>query len=190
MLLKEMNFSMKRLFSIFLTFGLLFMLSLALGEDHQEYTYDETAGILTITGEGVLARVPSSYPYSEANTIIISEGFTGLSDSCLQNYTRVTRLELPGSLREIGSTIFGPNTPQLRSVVIPEGLTIVKDRAFEDCILLKEITLPSTLTSISAHAFTGCRNLQAINIRGEMDEGMFCSLDGVLCRWINNGASL
>lgn len=49
------------------------------------------------------------------------------------------------------------------SVEVPLGITQITD-AFEDNIFPIEIILPDSLTSIGPHAFTGCRNLETLNI--------------------------
>ena len=49
-------------------------------------------------------------------------------------------------------------------IVIPEGVTAIKPRAFENCYHLESVVIPSTVTSIGAGAFRNCARLQDINI--------------------------
>ncbi|MBQ6510072.1 MAG: leucine-rich repeat domain-containing protein [Flexilinea sp.] len=49
------------------------------------------------------------------------------------------------------------------NVEVPMGITQITD-AFEDNIFPIEIILPESLTSIGPHAFTGCRNLEVLDI--------------------------
>lgn len=49
-------------------------------------------------------------------------------------------------------------------VVIPDGVTAIKPRAFENCYHLESVVIPSTVTSIGAGAFRNCARLQDINI--------------------------
>lgn len=49
-------------------------------------------------------------------------------------------------------------------IVIPEGVTAIKPRAFENCYRIESIFIPSTVTSIGAGAFRNCERLQDINI--------------------------
>lgn len=44
-------------------------------------------------------------------------------------------------------------------VIIPEGVTEIKDYSFYYCQDLKEVVIPSTVTKISEKAFVGCNNL-------------------------------
>ena len=47
---------------------------------------------------------------------------------------------------------------------VPQGITIINESGFEDCIHLNSITLPESLTVIGAYAFWGCSNMANIRI--------------------------
>ena len=49
-------------------------------------------------------------------------------------------------------------------LIIPEGITTLKQYALNDCIWVKGIILPSTLTTIGSRAFCNCSELQSITI--------------------------
>lgn len=53
---------------------------------------------------------------------------------------------------------------QLKSVILPETLTMIDEWAFASCTHLENINLPDTLTSIGAHAFQYCHSLHRLNI--------------------------
>lgn len=57
---------------------------------------------------------------------------------------------LPKSLKKISS---GVSSPNLRSVVVPEGVTSIGSDVFRYCSMLKDVTLPSTLKSIGNYCF-------------------------------------
>lgn len=59
---------------------------------------------------------------------------------------------------------FHYNKDNLRSVTLPETITIIGTEAFEDCSLLAEINLPDSLTSVGIKAFLGCTSLKQITI--------------------------
>ena len=69
-------------------------------------------------------------------------------------------------------TVNVPDTAQaliartIRSITIDEGLTTLRNRAFEGCSLLSSVVLPSTLTYIDGYAFDGCSSLSSVNIPG------------------------
>ena len=56
------------------------------------------------------------------------------------------------------------NRRDLMSVVIPDGITSIGYRAFEECPNLTSVTLPNSLTTIGYFAFNECKNLSTIHI--------------------------
>ena len=89
----------------------------------------------------------------------------------------------------------------IKTVVIEEGVTSIRDSAFETCQSLESVTLPSSLktigtyafnlcfslstiyipegvTSISYGAFAGCRSMTSIQVAENNPN--YCSVDGVL----------
>ena len=51
---------------------------------------------------------------------------------------------------------------EFTSIVIPEGVQIIKSGAFDWCLYLKEIILPSSLKDIGETAFRDCQSLEKI----------------------------
>lgn len=72
-------------------------------------------------------------------------------------------IELPDTLRSIGSDAFG-NAYHLRSIRFPEGFLTIEDNAFWSCFALESVELPSTLRSIGECAFEMCWSLTSISI--------------------------
>ena len=56
------------------------------------------------------------------------------------------------------------NKDTVANVIIPEGVTTIGIRAFEDCTSLAAISLPRGLTSIGNVAFSNCRSLASITL--------------------------
>lgn len=52
----------------------------------------------------------------------------------------------------------------LRTIIVPEGVTTIKGGAFYQLTTMTNITLPSTLNSIETHAFYNCTALDSITI--------------------------
>jgi len=52
----------------------------------------------------------------------------------------------------------------IKSVVIPEGVVSIGDRAFADCAALEEVTIPNGVEAIGESAFFGCKALTEVNI--------------------------
>jgi len=49
-------------------------------------------------------------------------------------------------------------------IIIPDSVTMIGDRAFEDCFFLKSVTIPDSVTRIGNKAFSYCDNLEKIII--------------------------
>jgi len=64
---------------------------------------------------------------------------------------------LPNGTREIQSEGFAGIAAQ--RVILPEGITAIRSKAFANCNDLLYVNLPESLTSISADAFEGCDKL-------------------------------
>ena len=58
------------------------------------------------------------------------------------------------------------NGQEVKSIVIPNSITEIKDYAFIGCNSLTSITIPSSVKSIGRDAFNGCDNLTRINFKG------------------------
>lgn len=56
------------------------------------------------------------------------------------------------------------NEIEITELVIPDGVTAIKDFAFRDWSALTSVTIPNSVTSIGGCAFMGCTNLHSINI--------------------------
>jgi len=60
------------------------------------------------------------------------------------------------------------NCDFIEEIVIPEGVTVIRNQAFYRCVNLKKITLPSTLEYIYDSAFADCESLVSIVIPREV----------------------
>ena len=119
------------------------------------------------------------------HTTIIEDAF----DGC----TGITRLELYGrgnfscirnQIREVilGSNRIGIGAAEfyefrnVKSIVIPEGVTSIGDKAFKSWDSLTRIDLPASLQYIAPQAFNSCYQLDTINVH--KDNPYFDSRDG------------
>lgn len=77
---------------------------------------------------------------------------------------------------------------------VPEGVEIIANKAFKDCLNLRKLMLPSSLKSIGLNAFYRCENLELITMNkseGTIDyKGLFGNYGNVNPRWeyLNNNA--
>ena len=56
------------------------------------------------------------------------------------------------------------NAPELKSIEIPDSVTLIDKNAFEGCTLLSDVRLPSGLLSITDNTFKGCVALTSITL--------------------------
>jgi len=68
------------------------------------------------------------------------------------------------SSHKIEDAIKYSNQLKLTSIIIPEGITYIKDKAYSNHTALKSITIPDSVTSIGDSAFSGCSSLKSITI--------------------------
>ncbi|MBQ8791281.1 MAG: leucine-rich repeat protein [Ruminiclostridium sp.] len=78
-----------------------------------------------------------------------------------------TALEIPSTLN--GKEVTGieelafSGCTSLKSVVIPDSITIIYDNAFLNCTALETLTIPASITDIFDTAFDGCDSLTTVN---------------------------
>jgi hypothetical protein len=53
---------------------------------------------------------------------------------------------------------------QVKSIQIPETVTIIGEGAFQDCSNLETVNLPKGITNIYSYTFDGCKSLKEITI--------------------------
>ncbi len=74
---------------------------------------------------------------------------------------------------------------------IPDKVTVIGSRAFEDCIDLKEVTIPDSVTEIGFQAFSGCSSLEVVTIPDSVTEIGHYAFEGcVSLRTVNAPDSL
>ncbi len=52
--------------------------------------------------------------------------------------------------------------------VVPDGVTSIREYAFENCSSLTDVVIPSSVTSIGEYAFYGCSSLTAVHYKGTL----------------------
>lgn len=123
---------------------------------------EEFTSVDTVTAEKVIsdteASDPADFTYEVVSgTTIRITGYTGSSD------TVSIPSEIAGNtVVSIGSEAF--RNSNLKTVIIPEGVTGIENRAFYGSDSLENVMFPSTLTSIGNYAFSGCRAIKSIDL--------------------------
>ena len=85
----------------------------------------------------------------------------------------VTDLVIPDGITEVKDYAFY-RCSGLTSVTIPEGVTSIETTAFSYCSGLTSVTIPQSMASIGVYAFYECDNLNAVNIT---DLSAWCRID-------------
>ena len=122
------------------------------------YSFDESTGVLTISGTGDMSQWPEDdspwYADTRIKTLIIDEGVTSIGARAFQSCSNLSNVQLPNSLISINSD------------------------AFCNCRSLTNITIPNSVTSIEYSAFESCTNLTSFNVNA--GNSNYSSQDGVL----------
>ena len=134
------------------------------------------------TGECVVnCNFTSSYFLNGAKftKVVIGEGVTIVNCSDLRNCSNLMSLTIPSSVTSLqGSFSYSFSGEceincnfndifrysKIKKVVIGEGVTSIKERAFNGCSGLTSVTIPSSVTSIEDRAFYDCRCLTSVTI--------------------------
>lgn len=171
---------MKKLVSLLLSFTMLLSIvsvvdfsafadTLTTGKcgENVTYSFDESKGVLTISGTGDMNQWPEDdspwYADARIKTLIIDEGVTSIGDRAFQNCSNLSNIQFPKSLTLINGDAF-LNCTSLTSVTIPDGVKRIHNSAFEGCASLTSVTIPDSVISISGSAFSSCTSLTSITI--------------------------
>lgn len=139
-------------------------------------------GTLTISGTGPIPdNVRPWRDHSDRITrVVVEPGITELGKYTLAYLDRAAEILLPETLTAIRAmSVRGCEA--LTSIVIPEGVTLIGDSAFEKCPL-ETIHLPATLSELDNRAFQNMPTLRQITVaEGNPD---YAVRDGLLYRTI------
>ena len=81
----------------------------------------------------------------------------------LKNCINLVSIIIPDSVTSIGERAF-EGCSRLTSVVIPDSVTTIGEKAFSSCSSLTSIVIPDSVTTIGYSAFSGCSSLTSIEI--------------------------
>lgn len=68
----------------------------------------------------------------------------------------------------------------VKEVIIPEGVCILRNGTFACCYYLESITLPSTMYAIMGQVFYNCSNLTNIDIPNDLEMYLSISTDSII----------
>ena len=72
------------------------------------------------------------------------------------------KLRIDDSVVSIATAAFSQS--ELKSIIIPESVSIIGSSAFEMCFFLEKITIPASVAAIEQYTFANCTSLKSVNI--------------------------
>ena len=92
-------------------------------------------------------------------SVCIPQGVKEIGCAAFSGCTRLAFVSFPEEgIEKIGSKAFS-DCKELKSIVLPNGLTEISDGAFYDCSGLFSVTIPNSVKRIGQDAFCGCSKL-------------------------------
>ena len=133
----------------------------------RHYAFVGTA-LLQHQPEGMIYIGKVAYGYKgtipQNTNIVIKDGTNGIADEAFfLTGTGLTSIIIPDSVTSIGNKAFS-GCKGLTSITIPNSVTSIGSNAFEDCKGLTSVTIPDSVTSIGEWAFSDCAGLTSVII--------------------------
>jgi hypothetical protein len=100
---------------------------------------------------------------------VVGSGITAISTYAFACCSKVTSVELPDTLTEIGARAFYKDV-SLASLTLPSGLSTIGRMAFQDCTALKSLTIPSGVKKLPEYMCCGCSRLKEVVLPGTITE--------------------
>lgn len=118
-------------------------------------------------------------------TLTIDEGVKRICAGAFRNCTGLTSVTLPGSIDSLGLNVFNGCTALvkatlpaslkvvsgglflgsgLQSIVIPDGVYLIDNQAFQNCASLKSVNIGSGVKKLNLMVFDGCSQLDTVTV--------------------------
>ena len=122
--------------------------------------------------------------FSGCNGLANKEGFV-IMDDILYWYAGVEAVvSIPYGVKEIARGAFegsylNKRNKNIIEIVIPNSVTTIRDKAFEECINLKKITIPESVQNIGDNLFYKCDRLEEIVVAKNGLKELKCLAEGI-----------
>ena len=123
-------------------------------------------------------------------SVKIPDNVTKIGDSAFINCANLTKIDVTAGNKYYSSAngvLFNKDKSELicypagiKNVgySIPDGVTVIRDRAFNKCLSLNSITIPKSVQDIETYSFFGCTSLEAINVAASNKN--YADVNGIL----------
>ena len=96
-------------------------------------------------------------------------------EGCLTSYTgSEEHVVIPEGVKRIGgdpdNSIFEDTETEIKSIVIPDSVIEIGERAFYTCLQLEEVTMGNGVKKIGQEAFAGCFKMKTIHLSDSLQE--------------------
>jgi hypothetical protein len=131
-------------------------------------TVSEDGTIVTLDkffGEGVVRRgVAGAEENTTIKKVVVGEGISTLYDRTFRRFYALEEVVLPSTLTTIGAAGSGvfQSCTNLKTIVIPESVTVLGKGSFQECSSLESINIPTGVTRIESDALraTGLKSVE------------------------------
>ena len=125
-----------------------------------------STGTLTISGKGAMAEYSNgNMPWiaykNQIKSVVLAKGITSIAYLSFSGYTKLTSVQIPDSVTDIGASAFD-NCTALSDMTLPKNLKTLGWLAFAGCTSLKTLTMPASLTEGGGSAFSKCTGLKEV----------------------------
>lgn len=139
---------------------------------------DGSLMITSYKGEDINVIIPGTFGKASV-TAIDPETFSPeaprISKEQIDIRKKIESIEFPGSIREIPKRIFiegfsYAKRPNLKRVILNEGIEKICKEAFYGCSEIEEIIIPESVKEIGPNAFEYCSSLKRVTLPSEIDK--------------------
>ena len=123
---------------------------------------DSTCSIKKYSGSEEFVEIPSAIEKDGKNYQVIEIGVCAFKQN-----RKLKRVSLPEGVTVIRDEAFN-GCDQLETVELPSSVSEIKDNAFKGCFKHDGVVLPASLTVVGEHCFEYCKKLSAIALPGSL----------------------
>ena len=117
--------------------------------------------------------------FNSVTEAVIPEGATSIGRYSFYCCEGLKTVNIPDTVKYIGDWVFYDCSNLESPIVIPEGVTVLKENTFSKCYKVPSIKLPTSLTKLEFGVFSGCTGVSSITIPDSVSSFGINSLQNV-----------